>query len=93
MAPASLNIVCFRFRAPEGDDHLADRLNAEIVTELQESGIAAPSTARLPKGLAIRVNLTNHRTTDADLDLLVEAVIACGQRRLADASSARSSAA
>lgn len=93
MAPVALNIVCFRFRPPEGDEHLADRLNGEIVAELQRSGIAAPSTARLPKGLAIRVGLTNHRTIDADLDLLVETVIACGQRRVAGAASARPSAA
>jgi glutamate/tyrosine decarboxylase-like PLP-dependent enzyme len=93
MAPVALNIVCFRFRPPEGDEYLADRLNGEIVAELQRSGIAAPSTARLPKGLAIRVGLTNHRTIDADLDLLVEAVIACGQRRVAGAAYARPSAA
>jgi glutamate/tyrosine decarboxylase-like PLP-dependent enzyme len=93
LAPVALNIVCFRFRAPERDARATDRLNAEIVADLQESGIAAPSTARLPKGLAIRVNLTNHRTADADLDLLLEAVIACGERRLARTSSARSSAA
>jgi aromatic-L-amino-acid decarboxylase len=89
MAPVVLNIVGFRFRPPEGDEHLADRLNGEI----SRSGSAAPSTARLPKGLAIRVGLTNHRTIDADLDLLVEAVIACGQRRVAGAAYARPSAA
>jgi glutamate/tyrosine decarboxylase-like PLP-dependent enzyme len=93
MAPVALNIVCFRLRAPGLDQPALDRLNAEIVADLQESGIAAPSTARLPGGLAIRVNLTNHRTTDADLDLLLEAVIACGERRLVGTPAARSSAA
>ena len=39
LAPVSLNIVCFRYR---GDD--PDRLNAKIVADLHESGIAAPST-------------------------------------------------
>ena len=33
LAPVSLNIVCFRFRCPD-----ADRVNARIVLELQESG-------------------------------------------------------
>ena len=93
LAPVALNIVCFRLRAPGLDPQATDRLNAAIVGDLQESGLAAPSTARLRKGLAIRVNLTNHRTADADLDLLLEAVIACGERRLARTSSARSSAA
>jgi hypothetical protein len=59
-----------------------DRLNAEIVADLQESGIAVPSTASLPTGLAIRVNLTNHRTSEADLDRLLEAAIEIGDRRL-----------
>src|ERR1035438_10173203 len=38
-APVELNIVCFRYRAEE-----AHRVNARIAVELQESGVAAPST-------------------------------------------------
>ena len=41
LAPVALNIVCFRFVASSGD---LDRLNADIVADLQEAGIAAPST-------------------------------------------------
>jgi aromatic-L-amino-acid/L-tryptophan decarboxylase len=93
MAPVPLNIVCCRFWSPDlGADQL-DRLNAAIVADLQESGVAAPSTARLPGGLAIRVNITNHRTTAADLDRLVDAIVECGERRLAEAPSARTTAA
>ncbi len=93
MAPVALNIVCFRVR---GDGLAAaeiDRLNAEIVADLQESGIAAPSSVNLANGLAIRVNLTNHRTTEADLDRLLEAVLELGERRLARLASAGVSAA
>ena len=43
------------------------------MADLQESGIAAPSTTRLAKGLAIRVSITNHRTRLDDLDLLLDA--------------------
>jgi aromatic-L-amino-acid decarboxylase len=93
LAPVALNIVCFRFwQADLAPDQL-DRLNAAIVADLHESGVAAPSTARLPGGLAIRVNITNHRTTAADLDCLVEAVVACGERRLAEAPGATTTAA
>lgn len=74
MAPVALNIACFRFRAAE--ESTLDKLNGDVVVALQEKGIAAPSTTRIGGKLAIRVNLTNHRTTDADLDLLVDAVIA-----------------
>ena len=57
LAPAQLNIVCFRYRA---DD--ANRVNSEIVADIQESGIAAPSTTTLDGKLAIRAAIVNHRT-------------------------------
>ncbi len=79
LAPAALNIVCFRFLAPELSEQALDDLNAGIVVELQERGVAAPSTTRLKGRLAIRANLTNHRTRLADLDILLEAVLAAGQ--------------
>ena len=93
MAPVALNIVCFRVRGGALSAAETDRLNAEIVADLQESGIAAPSTASLPKGIAIRVNLTNHRTTEADLDHMLGAVIEIGERRLAQLPCAGASAA
>jgi aromatic-L-amino-acid decarboxylase len=73
LAPAQLNIVCFRYRAQD-----ADRINAEIVAELQESGIAAPSVTTIDGKLAIRAALFNHRTQAIDLDRLVEAVLRIG---------------
>jgi aromatic-L-amino-acid/L-tryptophan decarboxylase len=93
MAPVALNIVCFRVRGGALAAAETDRLNADIVADLQESGIAAPSSASLPKGLAIRVNLTNHRTTQADLDRLLEAVLELGERRLARSAGVGMSAA
>ena len=79
LAPARLNICCFRFR-PEGlEDAALDALNEEIVLRLQESGIAAPSTTRLKGRLAIRINLTNHRTRESDLDLLLTEIARIGE--------------
>jgi hypothetical protein len=46
---------------------------------LQELGIAAPSTTRLNGVTVIRVNLTNHRTRTADLDLLLAEIAALGE--------------
>ena len=63
LAPVALNIVCFRFVAAEGD---LDRLNADIVADLQEAGIAAPSTTTVNGVLAIRAAIVNHRTNHAD---------------------------
>jgi aromatic-L-amino-acid/L-tryptophan decarboxylase len=76
LAPAQLNIVCFRYRS---DD--ANRINGEIVADIQESGIAAPSTTSLDGKLAIRAAIVNHRTDTCDLDALVAAVLEFGAQR------------
>ena len=72
LAPAQLNIVCFRYRA-------SDEANAGIVADLHESGIAAPSTTTIGGRLAIRAAVVNHRTDFADVDALVEAAIRFGK--------------
>ena len=79
MAPAELNICCFRYADAGLDSAALDALNEEIVIRLQESGVAAPSTTRLRGCTVIRVNLTNHRTTMADLDLLLAEIVALGE--------------
>jgi aromatic-L-amino-acid decarboxylase len=79
LAPVSLNIVCFRYVAPGLDAPSLDALNEAIVAELQLRGIAAPSTTRIRGVSAIRVNLTNHRTTTEDLGILVSAVRRIGK--------------
>ncbi len=78
----SLSIVCFRFRPAGWDDASLDRLNEDVVADLQESGLAVPSTTRIHGALTIRVNITNHRTRDEDLDLLVRALSDAAARRI-----------
>ncbi len=77
--PVSLNICCFRYIKPGLSEEALNRLNAELVMDLQESGIAAPSTTKLNGTLYIRVNITNHRTTCKDMDVLVEEVARLGR--------------
>jgi glutamate/tyrosine decarboxylase-like PLP-dependent enzyme len=79
LAPVALNIVCFRYRCAQGED--ADAINTELVADLQESGIAVPSTTRIRGRLAIRAAIVNHRTVERDVDLLVDATLAFGRRR------------
>jgi glutamate/tyrosine decarboxylase-like PLP-dependent enzyme len=81
LAEPSLNIVCFRFRAPELSEEELDLLNEAIVADLQEKGIAAPSTTRIGNRLAIRVNITNHRSRREDFDILAAAILAAGKER------------
>jgi glutamate/tyrosine decarboxylase-like PLP-dependent enzyme len=73
LAPAQLNIVCFRYRAAD-----ADVVNARIAVDLHESGIAAPSTTIINGHLAIRAAFVNHRTQTRDVDALVDAIIRLG---------------
>jgi len=86
MAPVPLQIVCCRYEPPGLDAKAADALNAELVATLQRRGIAAPSTCRIGGRLCIRVNITNHRTSDADLTILVQAIDAIGAELAAAAN-------
>ena len=78
LAPVNLNIVCFRYRA---DD--VNAVNGEIVADIHEAGIAAPSTTMLDGQLAIRAAIVNHRTEKSDVDALLRAVLLFGGRRTA----------
>ena len=79
LAPVQLNIVCFRYRAAD-----ANAVNAEIVADIHESGIAAPSTTMIEGQLAIRAAIFNHRTDFRDLDALLAAVVRFGAARCPD---------
>ena len=81
LAPVELNIVCFRYRAANADQVHINKVNADIVIDIQESGIAAPSTTILNGQLAIRAAIVNHRTDICDIDALIAAVIRFGAAR------------
>jgi glutamate/tyrosine decarboxylase-like PLP-dependent enzyme len=74
LAPVALNIVCFRYRSTN-----ANRVNADLVIALQESGIAAPSTTIINGQLAIRAAIVNHRTTTQNIDALIDATLTLGE--------------
>src|SRR5450759_2094969 len=80
LAPVALNIVCFRYRSEHPDE-----VNRQIVVDLHESGIAAPSTTTVNGCLAIRAAIVNHRTGTSDIDALIQAAIAFGSARVSPA--------
>ena len=84
LAPVSLNIVCFRYRSEN-----ADEVNRNIVVDLQESGIAAPSTTTINGCLAIRAAIVNHRTERRDIDALIRATLAFGSAQVRRLSKGR----
>jgi len=79
VVPATINIVCFRYRPPGLDDATLKRLNVEIMIRLQEDGIAAISDTTVRGKHCLRVAINNHRTQRADLDLLVREIIRLGR--------------
>ena len=85
LAPAPLNIVCFRYvgrAAPEQaarDDEALNVLNRELLVRLQESGVAFPTNAIIGGRYAIRVAISNHRSRRDDFELLVDEVRRLGR--------------
>jgi len=57
------------------------QVNADIVADLHESGIAVPSTTTIHGQVAIRAAIVNHRTVAGDIDALIEATLAFGAAR------------
>jgi len=85
LAPAPLNIVCFRHRPAGMEGEALDRHNHEVACDVQESGKAVVSTTRVGGKLALRVAIVNHRTTEEDLPILIEAILDVGSRRVRSA--------
>ncbi len=78
-APIGLDIVCFRFN-PGGLNHdRLERLNRNILAELHEQGIAAPSYTTLKGVYCLRVAIANHRSRKEDFDLLVRETLRLGR--------------
>ena len=71
VAPAPLNVVCFRFRADGMDSELLNAINREILVRLQTSGVAMPSHTWLNGCFALRAAITNHRSRTEDFEVLV----------------------
>jgi aromatic-L-amino-acid/L-tryptophan decarboxylase len=75
-----LSIVCFRYvppgpRRPEAE---LESINERILVVLQREGKVFVSNARVRGRFALRACIINFRTTEADLDLLVQRVTVHG---------------
>jgi len=78
LAPVPLNIVCFRFIADQLDENVLNQLNKELLIQLHESGVAAPSYTLIEGRYALRVAITNHRSRRQDFEVLVDEVVRLG---------------
>ena len=82
LSPASLGVVCYRFRPPGMDESLLDELNREIQNEIVESGFAMVSSTRLRGDYSLRLCILNYRSTWEDVRATLERVEEIGLRRM-----------
>lgn len=85
LAPAPLNIICFRFNPGSADDDELSIVNKEILMQLHQQGIAAPSFTILNRKYALRVAITNHRSVHQDFKMLTEEIVRIGRQLLVGA--------
>jgi glutamate/tyrosine decarboxylase-like PLP-dependent enzyme len=80
LAEVPLNIVCFRYRLGDLSDEALDALNTKIGADLLADGRVYVGTTRYRGRVAFRPAIVNWRTTEADIDLIVEVVRELGAR-------------
>ena len=80
LSDVPLNIVCFRYRPPGVPEERLDALNAKLGEEVLLDGRVYFGTTRYDGKTAFRPAIVNWRTTEADVDLLVDVVRELGQR-------------
>jgi len=81
---SGLSISCFRYVPPgSADADALDRLNARIQARLMATGEIALSPTTLDGRYSLRVCIVNFRTRRADIDWLVERVLAFGREEAA----------
>ncbi len=78
-APIGLDIVCFRYNPGGLEEAVLDAINRELLLQLQEQGIAAPSYTTIRNRYCLRVAVANHRSRNSDFDGLIEAVLRIGR--------------
>ncbi len=79
-AAGPLSVTCFRY-APSGHDEAQlDQLNRALLTLVQAEGHAFLTSTELNGRVVLRACIVNFRTTEADLDRLLEVIADAGKR-------------
>jgi len=79
LAPAPLNVVCFRYRPAGLGEADLDELNARIGQAILRDGRVYVGTTRWGGRVAFRPAFVNWQTTTADADVMLEAVRELGR--------------
>jgi glutamate/tyrosine decarboxylase-like PLP-dependent enzyme len=79
LAEAKLNIVCFRYRPPGLAEDQLDELNRRLGAMVLEDGRVFFGTTVYGGNVAFRPAIVNWRTTEGDVDLIVDVVRELGK--------------
>jgi glutamate/tyrosine decarboxylase-like PLP-dependent enzyme len=88
LAPVTLNIVCFRYRPPGLQEEELDELNAHLGEDVLADGRVFFGTTRYGGRVAFRPAIVNWRTTERDVDLIVDVLLELAERRTARQATA-----
>jgi glutamate/tyrosine decarboxylase-like PLP-dependent enzyme len=84
LAEAKLNIVCFRFRPPGMDEAELDELNLALGQDVLADGRVFFGTTRYEGKVAFRPAIVNWRTSERDVDLLVDVLLELAAGRVGE---------
>jgi len=88
IAAGPLSVTCFRY-APEGVTDL-DSFNRALLERVQREGKVYLTSTELNGRFALRACIVNFRTTEANLDELLDAIAKAGQDEVAEGGRAAS---
>lgn len=77
VAAGALSVVCFRYTPPGVMD--PDTLNRKLIPVIQNGGQAFLTSAELNGHPVLRACIVNYRTTEADLETMLQAVVDAGK--------------
>jgi len=80
LADVPLNIVCSRYRPKDATPEELDALNLRLGAELLADGRVYVGTTRYCGVVAFRPAIVNWRTTESDVELIVDVVREIGAR-------------
>jgi aromatic-L-amino-acid/L-tryptophan decarboxylase len=83
VAAGSLSVTCFRYTVPNTETDL-NNLNKKLAELVQREGGAFLTTTELDGRIVLRACIVNFRTTEADLEILLNLLADAGQRVLTE---------
>lgn len=87
LAEVPLNIVCFRFHPPGAAESELDDLNRRLGAMVLEDGRVFFGTTQYAGKVAFRPAIVNWRTTEKDVDMIVEVTRELGSRLLSSTTA------